>query len=56
MSHPSEYQANEYDKKFTNKLRGERVLLVGGGGFIGHHLALDLRSIGVDTMVFDNLI
>ena len=31
------------------------MLLVGGGGFIGHHLALDLRSIGVDTMVFDNL-
>ena len=55
MSQPPEYQANEYAKKFTDKLLGERVLLVGGGGFIGHHLALDLRSIGIDTMVFDNL-
>ncbi len=37
------------------KLGGERVLLVGGAGFIGHNLALGLREIGVQTMVVDNL-
>lgn len=36
-------------------LRGERVMLVGGAGFIGHNLALELRRIGVETMVVDNL-
>ncbi len=33
----------------------ERVMLVGGAGFIGHHLALELRAHGVDTLVLDNL-
>jgi nucleoside-diphosphate-sugar epimerase len=37
------------------KLQGQRVLLVGGAGFIGHNLALSLREIGVETMVADNL-
>ena len=37
------------------RLSGERVLLVGGAGFIGHHLALALRSMDVATMVVDNL-
>jgi len=37
------------------KLAGERVLLVGGAGFIGHNLALELRRIGVETMVADNM-
>jgi nucleoside-diphosphate-sugar epimerase len=50
-----EYEANTYDKKFTDKLAGERVMLVGGAGFIGHNLALELRGIGVETMVVDNL-
>jgi nucleoside-diphosphate-sugar epimerase len=36
-------------------LSGERILLVGGAGFIGHHLALSLRSYGADVMVSDNL-
>jgi len=36
-------------------LANERVLLVGGAGFIGHNLALGLRRFGVDTMVVDNL-
>jgi len=55
MTSQPTYEANAYDRKFTDKLKGERVLLVGGAGFIGHQLALDLRSIGVDTMVLDNL-
>ena len=36
-------------------LDGQRVLLVGGAGFIGHHLALGLRMLGVETLVVDNL-
>ncbi len=37
------------------KLRRERVMLVGGGGFIGHNLALELRDYGIEVMVVDNL-
>lgn len=36
-------------------LAGERIMLVGGGGFIGHHLALELRRKGAEVMVLDNL-
>ena len=38
-----------------NKLAGQRIMLVGGAGFIGHNLALELRRLGVETMVVDNL-
>lgn len=37
------------------RLIGERVMLVGGAGFIGHNLALELRGLGVEVMVVDNL-
>lgn len=36
-------------------LVGKRVLLVGGAGFIGHHLALELRSRGADVAIVDSL-
>lgn len=36
-------------------LNGERIMLVGGAGFIGHHLALELRRKGAEVMVVDNL-
>ncbi|MHC8509138.1 MAG: NAD-dependent epimerase/dehydratase family protein [Rhodospirillales bacterium] len=36
-------------------MRRERVMLVGGAGFIGHNLALELRRYGAETMVIDNL-
>jgi nucleoside-diphosphate-sugar epimerase len=36
-------------------LSGERIMLVGGAGFIGHHLALELRSKGAEVLVVDNL-
>ncbi|MEX2649726.1 MAG: NAD(P)-dependent oxidoreductase [Alphaproteobacteria bacterium] len=39
----------------TDRLAGERVLLIGGAGFIGHHLALALGRAGVAVMVVDNL-
>ena len=36
-------------------LHQERILLVGGCGFIGHHLALALREAGAEVLIVDNL-
>ena len=36
-------------------LEGKRVMLVGGAGFIGHHLALACRAKGAEVLVADNL-
>ena len=36
-------------------LKDEKIMLVGGAGFIGHHLALSLRDKDADVMVVDNL-
>lgn len=39
----------------TTNVQGKRVLLVGGAGFIGHNLALELRRRGADVSVLDGL-
>jgi nucleoside-diphosphate-sugar epimerase len=39
----------------TIRLDGERVMLVGGAGFIGHHLALECRQRGAEVLVVDNM-
>src|ERR687896_334724 len=39
----------------TLRLDGERVVLIGGAGFIGHHLALECRSKGAEVLVVDNM-
>jgi nucleoside-diphosphate-sugar epimerase len=36
-------------------LVGKRVMLVGGAGFIGHNLALELRRRGADVAIVDSL-
>lgn len=36
-------------------LADQRILLVGGAGFIGHHLALALSRTGCDVAIADNL-
>lgn len=36
-------------------LAGRRVALIGGAGFIGHHLALDLAMRGAEVSVIDSL-
>jgi nucleoside-diphosphate-sugar epimerase len=36
-------------------LAGQRIALVGGAGFIGHHLALRLKEMGADVFVIDSL-
>lgn len=39
----------------TGNLKGVRIALVGGAGFIGHNLALELARVGAEVMVIDNL-
>ena len=36
-------------------LEGRKIVLVGGAGFIGHHLALTLKERGADVHVLDSL-
>ncbi len=36
-------------------LTGRRIVLIGGAGFIGHHLALDLKRQGAEVTVVDGL-
>jgi nucleoside-diphosphate-sugar epimerase len=39
----------------TDNLKGRRVALVGGAGFIGHNLALELQRLGAEPHVIDSL-
>lgn len=39
----------------TTSLTGRRVALIGGAGFIGHHLALHLHRLGAQVEVVDGL-
>lgn len=36
-------------------IKGRRILLIGGSGFIGHNLALNLKSLGADVSIIDGL-
>lgn len=36
-------------------LAGRRIALIGGAGFIGHHLAIKLKKLGADVHVVDGL-
>ena len=36
-------------------LENKRVMLIGGAGFIGHNLALHLKSLGANVSVVDSL-
>ena len=36
-------------------LKNERIMLVGGAGFIGHHLALGLKKMGAEVLIVDNM-
>lgn len=37
------------------EIKGRRIALVGGAGFIGHHLALTLKEMGAEVAIFDSL-
>lgn len=39
----------------TFDLQGKRIALIGGAGFIGHNLALTLKSHGAEVVVIDGL-
>jgi nucleoside-diphosphate-sugar epimerase len=39
----------------ASSIEGRRVALVGGAGFIGHHLALALKALGAEPHVIDGL-
>lgn len=43
-----------YDS-LRDKLKSQRILLIGGAGFIGHNLALELANMGAEVMIADNL-
>jgi nucleoside-diphosphate-sugar epimerase len=43
------------DRDVFAALAGRRVSLVGGAGFIGHHLALRLNELGAEVQVLDGL-
>jgi nucleoside-diphosphate-sugar epimerase len=45
----------DYAPELAKSLAGRRVSLVGGAGFIGHHLALTLNELGADVQVVDGL-
>jgi nucleoside-diphosphate-sugar epimerase len=36
-------------------ITGRRIALIGGAGFIGHHLALELKQRGADVAIIDGL-
>jgi nucleoside-diphosphate-sugar epimerase len=38
-----------------SKINGKRILLVGGAGFIGHHLAVTLKQRGAEVGIVDSL-
>jgi len=38
-----------------DSLSGRRIALVGGAGFIGHHLALKLKDLGAEVFIVDSL-
>lgn len=39
----------------TFPIKDRRIALIGGAGFIGHHLALKLKELGADVHVIDSL-
>lgn len=36
-------------------IKGRKIVLIGGGGFIGHNLALELKKRGADVSIIDSL-
>lgn len=38
-----------------NSVKGKKILLIGGAGFIGHNLALKLKKMGAEVAIMDGL-
>lgn len=43
------------DQDQLKPLQGRRIALIGGGGFIGHNLALSLTAQGAEVIIIDSL-
>ena len=39
----------------TQSLKGKKILVTGGAGFIGFHLCTKLTELGADVTIYDNL-
>ena len=39
----------------NRKLKEKRIALIGGAGFIGHNLALNLKSLGAEVSIIDGM-
>lgn len=48
-------QQFEFIRDSMGILTSKRILLVGGAGFIGHHLALTLQGLGAEVFIVDSL-
>ena len=46
---------NEKNQNYNDDLSNQKIMLIGGAGFIGHHLALELRKKKAAVTVVDNL-
>ena len=46
---------NEKNQNYNDDLSNQKIMLIGGAGFIGHHLALELRKKKAAVAVVDNL-
>ena len=47
--------AAEQQKTLRQALKGRRIALIGGAGFIGHNLALALQELGAKPQIVDSL-
>ena len=36
-------------------IRGKKILIIGGAGFIGHNLAIKLKKLGAKILIVDAL-
>ena len=39
----------------SNKIKNKKILIIGGAGFIGHNLAIKLKSLGAIVTILDGL-
>ena len=39
----------------TDRINGQKIVLIGGAGFIGHHLAIKLAGLGATVDIIDSL-
>ena len=39
----------------THKIKGKRIVIIGGAGFIGHNLALHLKSLEAEVSIIDGM-